>query len=702
MFDAMECNATSRPRNRKRPRSQWRVLPTVATVVVGLSAHWGCAYPLERRYLRRDFHAFKENQYFERHFDHANEEAGAFADETNSRQVGEPGTSAPSPLTNSSNDGIVTGGPRGTSGPTDSPQPSPSPSITPTSQPTTSTEPTRIPTSPPTDTVAPSPSPSQMPTTKPTTSGPSESPSAGPTTLQPTPWPTPIPTTSRPSDSPSAGPTTLPPTPSPTTTAPSSRPSVSHPSRAPTVVPTATPTSLPTALPSQMPSQRPTTMRPSASPSKSPSNSPTTNPTGAPSRQGSEAPTVSVRPSKAPSAHPTGRPSMRPSSNPTAAPSIRLSLTPSISYSPTPPPAPTHFPSIIPTAFPSDSLSPSGQSSFPIVLRPSRAVPLTPFDLSMQFAEPLSSTQANVVAIELETVLTDYLEQELVTTNFGPGITLERINLNVTAPNVVANDTNATSSLRSRWLQQQALIYKVVGNAQFSSNGSSTLDANTLSATLDSSMTNVLNDPGKQAQLTSFLQTHPNSQVLQSSSSVSAQLQAPPTTGKRRPTILSIVFGFLLVGLAIASLLLYLYVFCKNRRKKAAKKKREREGIYAVPARSRPTPVTPGFLATSGTQSQDESSEDDSSYKGMSDSSSEVGHDAFARELRLAANLDRKAWEEFQYRRKVGLLLDSIGCNSISFCIAIHVFVYIAPGGERHGSWEASQVEWRHLQFTFL
>ena len=48
-----------------------------------------------------------------------------------------------------------------------------------------------------------------------------------------------------------------------------------------------------------------------------------------------------------------------------------------------------------------------------------------------------------------------------------------------------------------------------------------------------------------------------------------------------------------------------------------------------------------------------DSSEDGSSYQGVdSETDSEKGSDAFARELKLAASLDKRAWEDYQRKLK--------------------------------------------------
>ena len=284
-------------------------------------------------------------------------------------------------------------------------------------------------------------------------------------------------------------------------------------------------------------------------------------------------------------------------------------------------------------------------------------VPLTPFGLSLTFPQPLGQAQAETVAQELQVAVADYLVQGLSNVNFGDGVTLQSVGLNVTAPNV----TSASGLRRRRRLQQQQqqLSYNVDGSAQFGNTGQTRVNPGNLAQNLDNSLQALLNDPNKQGSLTAFLQLHPNSQVLQSTSTAAASVPTSPP-GERRPTVVAIVFGFLLVGLALASLLFYLHCWCKKLRKKRKERQREREGVVAsTPPRSpaRP-PVVPGFLATSVTRSKDddgveESSEDDSSYAGVSEGSSDFENDAFARELKLAATLDRRAWEDYQQRKQV-------------------------------------------------
>lgn len=124
-----------------------------------------------------------------------------------------------------------------------------------------------------------------------------------------------------------------------------------------------------------------------------------------------------------------------------------------------------------------------------------------------------------------------------------------------------------------------------------------------------------------------------------------------------RPSTLSIVLGFLLTGLAAMGLVAYAFIFYTKRRKRMRRKQQMKETIqYRLPNSNtsppqQPQPATPDLVPPAA--KNDESS-DDSSYKGLESGSEGETADAFARELQLAASLDKQAWEDFQ-RKKTAL-----------------------------------------------
>ncbi|KAL3921352.1 MAG: hypothetical protein SGILL_002790 [Bacillariaceae sp.] len=142
-----------------------------------------------------------------------------------------------------------------------------------------------------------------------------------------------------------------------------------------------------------------------------------------------------------------------------------------------------------------------------------------------------------------------------------------------------------------------------------------------------------------------------------------------------RPSTLSIVFGFLLTGIAALGLVGYCYIFYRKRKKRLRKKQQIKDTItyparnLSVPPRSasanrmaasqRPLSSTQAPPETSPMRASpmilspvEETFSEDTSYKGVESSiASEDAPDAFAEELQKAASLDQQAWDEFQKRK---------------------------------------------------
>jgi hypothetical protein len=138
-----------------------------------------------------------------------------------------------------------------------------------------------------------------------------------------------------------------------------------------------------------------------------------------------------------------------------------------------------------------------------------------------------------------------------------------------------------------------------------------------------------------------------------------------------RPSTLSIIFGFLLTGIAALGLVGYCYIFYRKRKKRLRKKRQMKESISfparnasiaAAPPRgnagSQPLsqvstsilPVAPSPMILTPA---DDAFSEDTSYKGLESSiGSEDASDVFAKELQKAASLDQQAWEEFQKRKE--------------------------------------------------
>jgi hypothetical protein len=304
---------------------------------------------------------------------------------------------------------------------------------------------------------------------------------------------------------------------------------------------------------------------------------------------------------------------------------------------------------------------------------PVEDVPITPFEVLLAFDEPLSATDEATATAELEVAVTDYLMRELSGEDFGEGVELGSFALTVSPASGAARKLRFFRGLQS---MAQIYTYDVDGTADFSSGGE--LDTATLGRAVDSSVNDMFEGTEGSQAFTEFLQTETESEVVRNTAGAFVETQELPPLeedpgGKEKPSTVSIVIGFVIVGLAALSLLFYAYTWFKGYRKKAAQRKRERQGVHGVPQKSAtasrvtnsarasqppqqqqqapPVPVPPGFLASSNITAPrvDSSSEDDSSYQGV-DSEDSGDNDAFARELKLAATLDKRAWEDFQHK----------------------------------------------------
>ncbi len=151
------------------------------------------------------------------------------------------------------------------------------------------------------------------------------------------------------------------------------------------------------------------------------------------------------------------------------------------------------------------------------------------------------------------------------------------------------------------------------------------------------------------------------------------------TTSKKssqleRPSTLSIIFGFILTGIAVAGLFVYAYLFYRKRKKLLKKKKKMKEtitfssaGPALAPAARPPPNRNQNSLYYSKSQLQSappiqhssqaylnsmvltQTESEETTYRGLESSvGSEDTSDPFAKELKLAASLDEEAWNESQ------------------------------------------------------
>mmetsp|Transcript_30432 Transcript_30432/g.34065 ORF Transcript_30432/g.34065 Transcript_30432/m.34065 type:complete len:677 (+) Transcript_30432:119-2149(+) len=178
--------------------------------------------------------------------------------------------------------------------------------------------------------------------------------------------------------------------------------------------------------------------------------------------------------------------------------------------------------------------------------------------------------------------------------------------------------------------------------------------------------------------------------TMEGISSISTHQQEKSSSQLERPSTLSIVFGFILTGIAIIGLAAYAYLFYRNRQKHYRKKRQGRESITypaaIVAAVSNKSNCNVQSYASTNTQqsipvpasrssqrnenstilssrADDMSYSEDISYLESSGSSSEDITDSFANELKRAASLDQQAWEEFQRKK---LALDNSSCGTLN------------------------------------
>ena len=298
-------------------------------------------------------------------------------------------------------------------------------------------------------------------------------------------------------------------------------------------------------------------------------------------------------------------------------------------------------------------------------------IPITPFAVRLAFAESLNQSEVEAGASELQTVLADFLLRELADQDLPGGISLTGFNLTV-SPSGNSTKSVAARRRRMRNLQDESVFqiysYNVDGTADVDTPEGGSVDSSAVARSVDSSINNALGGADKQAELSSYVQEHPDSIVISNSvqTGVETQPLPPEDSANKRPTVVAIVFGFILVALAVLSLLFYAVTFWKGHKKRAAQRKRERQGVHAAHAKAAPVngpalqrqpaqpQAVPGFLTSSVIMPViEDSSEDGSSYHGVdSETDSGKGSDAFARELKLAASLDKRAWDDYQRKLK--------------------------------------------------
>jgi hypothetical protein len=271
------------------------------------------------------------------------------------------------------------------------------------------------------------------------------------------------------------------------------------------------------------------------------------------------------------------------------------------------------------------------------------------------------------VTAEVERILSEFLFEKLSEYDYGDGISLNSIDLNVTPQSHRALRDNIFEP-RLRSLQTETPSFDVTGTATFEVAQGSGVTKEGLTNGVNAATKEILEDPDNQNELLQEFQTS-DSEVL-SQTVGSALVQEPNDGGIGKPSLVSVIFGFVIAGLGAVGAGIYVYAFIKKRRKRALQRKRERQGQYegysaAVNTtqstmsanQSLPSP-DPKVMVRLPPQNEDESSASSSasassSYEGVTSEESSGSVSDFTRELELAASLDRRAWIDIQRQREV-------------------------------------------------
>ena len=269
------------------------------------------------------------------------------------------------------------------------------------------------------------------------------------------------------------------------------------------------------------------------------------------------------------------------------------------------------------------------------------------------------------ITTQVESILTDFLFAKLSDGDFGDGVTLNSVHLDVTPQirrAVRVSNIFARQNRRVRFLQVQKLNFDVKGMATFELARGSDVSEQTLTKEANAATKEALEDPDNQEALVQEFQAS-DSEVLSQTVGISEQFQEENEMGLgSKPTTVSQIFGFLLVGIGVVGLAIYGYVFIKKRRKRALQRKRERNGQYegygdavnstqsTLSANRSPRSSSSKVIVLPPTDESWESSS--ASYEGIASESSGSQSD-FTRELQLAASRDRMAWIDMERQREV-------------------------------------------------
>lgn len=310
------------------------------------------------------------------------------------------------------------------------------------------------------------------------------------------------------------------------------------------------------------------------------------------------------------------------------------------------------------SSYPDISLPPTSllvETSFP------------PFVFTLDIAETPAasgSEDPDLITADVERILSEFLFENLSEGDYGDGVSLKSIDLNASSRSRRALKGNSFEP-RLRSLQTQTLSFDLTGMATFEAAADSGVTQQDLTNGINAAAKEMLEDPNSQEELVQDFQES-DSEVLSQTVGVSAQVQEPTDDGIGKPSLASMVFGFVIAGIGAVGAGIYLYAFAKKRRKRALKRKQERQGQYegygaAVNTTQSTMSANASFpspeskvMTLPPSQNEEESSESSSaSFEAVTSEESSGSVSDFTRELELAASLDRRAWIDVQGKREV-------------------------------------------------
>jgi hypothetical protein len=297
--------------------------------------------------------------------------------------------------------------------------------------------------------------------------------------------------------------------------------------------------------------------------------------------------------------------------------------------------------------------------------RPSTATSFAPYVTSVPFSFSTtleSNEDPQDVAAECERIWEVYFTARMQAAyQTADDIQSGPVDLNVTVPGVrVRRNTRKTTYLR-RLQEQEKLVLESDGAALFRVDGS--VDEKTLSQSVDSTLSQIITQGSLQQAL---ILGNSDAEVTSVSSSLSTS-STSDTNGD--PSTLQKTIGFILLGLAILSVLFWSRMLYKKRAK-AQKIKRlaalresqtkvarlpapyyaSNKGASASHASGMASVRLSGFpvIETLKTAKEGSSSDASSEYHGIDSLSEGEDSDSFAKELQEAVSLDQMAWSHAQ------------------------------------------------------